>query len=143
MIIKKELSFLLKEFKQKHRIKVFNRSALNMKDSIKLELEIYPLGDLHAHISQCDILINATSLGHKENMNTTPVASTLLKNAKKTLIIFDIIYDPIKTPLLANSKELGLRTINGLRMNLIQAVLAYSYTNSTSLPKEEIYKVMS
>ena len=53
------------------------------------------------------------------------------------------IYDPMKTILLKDSEEKGLKTINGLRMNLIQAVLAYSYTNPTSLAKEEIYKIMS
>ena len=59
------------------------------------------------------------------------------------MVVYDIIYDPIKTVLLKNSEEIGLRTINGLRMNLIQAVLAYSYTNPTSLVKEEIYNIMS
>ena len=59
------------------------------------------------------------------------------------MIVYDIIYDPIKTTLLRNSEQLGLSTINGLRMNLIQAVLAYGYTNKTALAKEEIYKIMN
>ena len=59
------------------------------------------------------------------------------------MIVYDIIYDPIKTTLLKNSEEIGLKTINGLRMNLIQAVLAYRYTNPTSLSIEEIYKTMN
>jgi shikimate 5-dehydrogenase len=59
------------------------------------------------------------------------------------MVVYDIIYDPIKTVLIKTSEEIGLRTLNGLRMNLIQAVLAYSYTNPTSLTKEEIFKIMS
>ena len=59
------------------------------------------------------------------------------------MVVYDIVYDPIKTVLIKNSEEIGLRTINGLRMNLIQAVLAYSYTNPTNLTKEEIYNIMS
>ena len=58
------------------------------------------------------------------------------------MVVYDIIYDPLKTTLLKNSEGMGLKTINGLRMNLIQAVLAYSYTNHTVLAKEEIYKIM-
>ena len=88
-------------------------------------------------------MINATSVGHIESNNITPVPMKLLAKAKKTLVIYDIIYDPIKTVLLENSEKIGLRTINGLRMNLIQAVLAYGYTNPTSLTKEEIYRIMS
>ena len=59
------------------------------------------------------------------------------------MVVYDIIYVPLKTTLLKNSEKLGLRTINGLRMNLIQAVLAYSYTNQTVLAKEEIYRIMN
>ena len=58
------------------------------------------------------------------------------------MVVYDIIYDPLKTTLLKTSEELGLKTINGLRMNLIQAVLAYRYTNQTILSMYEIYKAM-
>jgi len=59
------------------------------------------------------------------------------------MVVYDIIYDPLKTTLLKNSEGIGLKTINGLRMNLIQAVLAYRYTNPTNLSIEEIYNVMN
>ena len=88
-------------------------------------------------------MINATSVGHIESNDITPFPTKLLTQAKKTLVVYDIIYDPVKTELLKNSEEIGLSTINGLRMNLIQAVLAYSYTNPTSLAKEEIFEIMS
>ena len=89
------------------------------------------------------MLINATSVGHVESIDITPIPINLLAKAKNTMVVYDIIYDPLKTTLLKNSEELGLKTINGLRMNLIQAVLAYSYTNHTVLAKEEIYKIMN
>ena len=73
----------------------------------------------------------------------TPIPMKLLAKAKNTMVVYDIIYDPLKTTLLKNSEKIGLRTINGLRMNLIQAVLAYRYTNQTVLAKEEVYKIMS
>ena len=88
-------------------------------------------------------MINATSVGHAESIDITPIPIKLLAKAKNTMVVYDIIYDPLKTKLLKNSEEIGLKIINGLRMNLIQAVLAYSYTNPTSLAKEEIYKIMS
>ena len=88
------------------------------------------------------MLINATSVGHVESIDITPIPIKLLAKAKNTMVVYDIIYDPLKTTLLKNSEEIGLRTINGLRMNLIQAVLAYHYTNHTVLAKEEIYKIM-
>tara|TARA_B100000963_G_scaffold323315_1_gene308051 strand:+ start:365 stop:1255 length:891 start_codon:yes stop_codon:yes gene_type:complete len=137
------LAFLLRDFKKKHKLCVFNRTPVNIKDGKKNGLFSYSLNDLETFLPHCDLLINATSAGHIESVNVTPVSAELLEIAKKTMIVYDIIYDPIKTLLLRNSEEIGLQTINGLRMNLIQAVLAYSYTNPTNLAKEKIYEIMS
>ena len=136
-------SFLLRDFKKKHRIQIFNRSPVNIKDAKKNNINICSLDELDTYLPQIDLLINTTSLGHIENSHETPVSVQLLKQAKKTLLVYDIIYDPIKTKLLKTSQELGLKTINGLRMNIIQAVFAYSHTNKTSLSVEEIYNIMN
>ena len=136
-------SFLLRDFEEKHKVCLFNRNLLHTKDAKKNELYSYTFNDLDTFLPHVDLLINVTSVGHVENTNKTPVPAKLLTKAKKTMVVYDIIYDPTKTLLLKNSEKSGLRTINGLRMNLIQAVLAYSYTNPTNLTKEEIYNIMS
>ena len=137
------LAFLLKDFKRNHKIHIFNRSPINIRDPKKCDLYSYPLNDLETFLPHFDLLINATSVGHVESIDITPVPIKLLAKAKSTMVVYDIIYDPLKTKLLKNSEEIGLKTINGLRMNLIQAVLAYNYTNHTVLAKEEIYKIMN
>ncbi len=137
------LAYLLRDFEEKHKICLFSRNLIHIKDAKKNELYSYTFNELETFLPQIDLLINATSIGHVESIHKTPVPAKLLAKAKKTLVVYDIIYDPIKTMLLKDSEEKGFKTINGLRMNLIQAVLAYSYTNPTSLAKEEIYKIMS
>ncbi|MDC3093255.1 hypothetical protein OA410_04645 [Paracoccaceae bacterium] len=138
------LAFLLRDFKRKHKIQIFNRSPINIKDFKNCDLYSYSLNHLETFIPNFDLLINATSVGHVEkSIDITPIPIKLLAKAKNTMVVYDIIYDPLKTKLLKNSEEIGLKTINGLRMNLIQAVLAYRYTNHSVLAKEEIYKVMS
>ena len=137
------LAFLLRDFEEKHKVCLFNRNLVNIKNAKKNELYSYTFNDLDTFLPHIDLLLNATSVGHVESIDKTPVPVKLLAKAKKNLVVYDIIYDPIKTILLKDSEEKGLKTINGLRMNLIQAVLAYSYTNQTSLAKEEIYKIMS
>ena len=137
------LAFLLRDFEERHKVCLFNRNLIHTKDAKKNELYSYTLNDLDTFLPHIDLLINATSVGHVESIHKTPVPAKLLAKAKKNLVVYDIIYDPIKTILLKDSEEKGLKTINGLRMNLIQAVLAYGYTNPTSLAKEEIYKIMS
>ena len=137
------LAFLGRDFKRKHKVNIFNRSPINVKNSKKRAWNSYSLNDLESFLPDCDLLINATSVGHLESIDMTVVPKKLLAKAKNKMIVYDIIYDPLKTTLLKNSEELGLRTLNGLRMNLIQAVLAYRYTNQTVLAKEEIYEIMS
>ena len=75
-----------------------------------------------------DILINCTSIGFGEKINDSPIHLDKL-NYNKNLFIFDIIYQPLETKLLKISKSLGLRTLNGLEMNLEQAVLAFGYAS--------------
>ena len=137
------LAFLLRDFEERHKVCLFNRNLIHTKDAKKNELYSYTFNDLDTLLPHIDLLINATSVGHVESIHKTPVPAKLLAKAKKNLVVYDIIYDPIKTILLKDSEEKGLKTVNGLHMNLIQAVLAYSYTNPTSLAKEEIYKIMS
>ena len=137
------LAFLGRDFKRKHKVNIFNRSPINIRNSKKSSWNSYSLNDLGSFLPDCDLLINATSVGHLESIDVNVVPKKLLAKAKNKMIVYDIIYDPLKTTLLKNSEELGLRTLNGLRMNLIQAVLAYRYTNQTVLAKEEIYEIMS
>ena len=137
------LAFLLKDFKRNHKIHIFNRSPINIKDSKEKDVYSYTLNDLEGNIPYFDFLINATSIGHVESIDKTPGPLKLLASAKNTMVVYDIIYDPLKTTLLKHSEGIGLKTINGLRMNLIQAVLAYRYTNTTTLSIEEIYNVMN
>ena len=137
------LAFLLRDFEERHKVCLFNRNLIHTKDAKKNELYSYTLNDLDTFLPHIDLLINATSVGHVERIHETPVPVKFLAKAKKNLVVYDIIYDPIKTILLKDSEEKGLKTINGVRMNLIQAFLAYSYTNPTRLAKEEIYKIMS
>lgn len=51
-------------------------------------------------------------------------------------IIFDIIYKPTKTILMIMAEKIGMKSINGLEMNFMQAALAFKIVNKkTSLKK--------
>ena len=58
-------------------------------------------------------------------------------------MIFDIIYQPLKTQLLEMANKRGIATLNGLAMNLKQAVLAYEYTVKSNKNQNDINNVMS
>ena len=67
------------------------------------------------------LLINATSLGMKGQRELAIDLGTLAADA----VVSDIIYVPLKTPLLAAAEARGLKTSNGLDMLLHQAVRGF------------------
>ena len=56
-------------------------------------------------------------------------------------IIFDIIYKPSKTILMKIAEKLGMKSINGLEMNYMQAVEAFGIVNK-KINLKKIIKVM-
>ncbi len=63
------------------------------------------------------LLVNTTSLG----MANQPPLMMSLDNAAPDLVVADIVYVPLQTPLLKDAAARGLKTINGLGMLLHQA----------------------
>lgn len=85
------------------------------------------LEDAELHLKSYDIIIQTTSVGLHPNIDCKPLS---LKNAKKSAVVSDIVYNPIKTALLEEAEELGLTIHNGVGMLVHQAVLAFElWTN--------------
>ncbi len=71
----------------------------------------------------CDLIVNTSSVGLKiGDLTILPMCCL-----KKEHIIYDTIYQPPVTPLLAAAKELGCRTSNGLSMLIHQGSLAFQH----------------
>ena len=138
----KAIAGFLQQYKDRHEITVFNRTLLNKKFSDELEINFFDLKELPSKIGEIDILINATSVGSQNNLNEKLIRREDLHKLKNSSLVYDIIYDPPETMLLKDSKEIGLDTINGMEMNLLQAVLAYKHTNNTTLSLEELKEIM-
>ncbi len=84
-------------------------------------------------LGKADILVNATSVGMTPNIDQTPVTSDLLKPG---LIVFDIVYNPIKTRLLREAEAAGTKTISGLDMLVWQGALAFEKWTGLKAPVE-------
>ncbi len=75
-----------------------------------------------------DVLVNCTSVGFSadgEDNNESLVSSESLQRLPPSAVVYDIIYQPLKTALLRKADKQGLQTLNGLCMNQKQAVLAF------------------
>ena len=70
-----------------------------------------------------DLLINATSLG----MEGQPPLDLDLSALHPGATVFDLVYQPLDTPLLSEARRRGLRTVDGLTMLIWQASMAFTH----------------
>lgn len=75
-------------------------------------------GALPKRMREASLLVNATSRG----MTGQPALELELKPLKNDSVVYDIVYVPLETPLLAAARKRGLRTVDGLGMLMHQAV---------------------
>ncbi|MFH1860921.1 MAG: shikimate dehydrogenase [bacterium] len=94
--------------------------------------------DNRAEIIRADILINATSVGMKQN---DPL---LIDPAwiRKGQVVCDIIYSPPQTLLLQKAKKRGAKTINGLGMLVHQGALSFEIWTGCPAPVEIMRKAI-
>ena len=116
-------------------LSVINRSIDHAKDMFEENQDgnvppIYAFGEEASNvITNADIIINATPYG----MSGSSVANELppmdLHLSKKHLV-FDLVYNPIMTPLLQLIKDAGGRYTGGLHMLVYQAAKSFEIWNN-------------
>ena len=93
-----------------------------------LELDRENLGRA---LAKADLLVNATSVGMSPGIDQTPVNSDLLRS---NLIVYDIVYNPMKTRLLREAEAAGAETIGGLDMLVWQGAVAFEMWTGQKAP---------
>lgn len=80
-----------------------------------------------------DVLVNATSVGTAGLDAGLPVPEETLA---RTGYVYDLVYNPPETPLIAAARKRGLRATNGLEMLLQQAAKSFELWTGQSAPIE-------
>ncbi|MGH6786586.1 MAG: shikimate dehydrogenase [Novosphingobium sp.] len=83
-------------------------------------------------LESCDLVVNATSLG----MSGKPALPISLVHQPSHSVIYDIVYSPLRTELLAQAELRGLVTIDGLAMLIGQAAAAFQFFFDHPAPRE-------
>lgn len=101
-------------------IRLVNRTlerAQNLAEEFGGPVRAVPWEDRHAAMADAAMLVNTTSQG----MVGEPPLDLALDRLPTQALVADIIYIPRETPLLAEARRRGNRTVNGLGMLLHQA----------------------
>jgi 3-dehydroquinate dehydratase / shikimate dehydrogenase len=85
-----------------------------------------------------DVLINATSCGMLGSKTSLPVA----KNEVNAKLVFDLVYNPLETPLIQLAKARGIPTISGLEMFVQQGVQQFEIWTARPAPEAEMMRTV-
>jgi shikimate dehydrogenase len=90
-------------------------------------------------LDQFDLLINATPVGMWPRIDACPWPAELPIPA--SWIIYDLVYNPETTRLLARAQAAGATTIGGLEMLIYQGALAFELWTDRQAPVETMRSV--
>lgn len=92
-----------------------------------------------------DIFINATSIGLHPNGDAMPDVD--LTTASQSMLVTDVVFNPMETRLLQMAKALGLPTLDGLSMLVHQGVFAFELWTGEQAPiavmKQALYDALN
>ncbi len=85
------------------------------------------------------ILINTTPVGMWPEIEHSPMPTEVLQHYE---LVFDLIYNPMQTTLLADARALGKSTLNGLDMFIRQAAAQFQLWTGMQADTNRAYRLI-
>ena len=110
-------------------IDFYTRNIINSRQTLEyvrakfpeINFNVYQIQNIRS-LADSSIVVNATPIGMKGFMaDQMPLERADLDKLNPNTVIYDIVYNPVKTVLIQEAQKRGLRTIGGLDMLIYQA----------------------
>ena len=92
--------------------------------------------DDQALIESADIIVNATSVGMHPNVSVSPIDKRHLHEGQ---MVYDIVYNPLKTQIMLDAEEAGGTSLGGLWMLVYQGVEAFEIWTGAKPSAQTMY----
>ena len=103
-------------------VRIVNRTLTKAQDIAEpLGAAAFALNEAAKAFDGAVAVVNATSAG----LSGSPALDLPLEATPPSAVIMDMVYKPLKTPLLAQAEGLGRQTVDGLAMLIGQAVPSF------------------
>lgn len=90
--------------------------------------------DVEQLVSSCDLLVNATPVGMGDRQGAPPSLPVEPSFLRKGLVLAELVYHPLESPLMSVGRERGVRVANGLSMLVHQAAVAFERWTGVDAP---------
>jgi len=129
---------------EKAQVTVLNRTIMNaaelvieINSKLNVNFTFGGLISLDKVLKKIDICINCTPIGMKGKAEgETLVTKEQFESVKKDLVVMDLVYNPLKTKLLANAESAGCKTVDGLGMLVHQGAVGFKLWTGKDAPIE-------
>ena len=120
------------------RVTVINRTPAKGEELAKdLGADFQPISKLNK--TACHILINTTPVGMMPDIDAMPVRK---QDLDKTMVVMDVVYNPLKTRLLRAAENIGCQTIDGVSMFVYQGAFQLELWTGMKAPVEVMKKAV-
>lgn len=90
-------------------------------------------------MAAADVVLHCTSVGMHPKVDASLVPAELFRPEQ---VVFDIVYTPLETKLLAEARSRGCTVIRGIEMFINQAALQFKYFTGVEAPVEIMRQVV-
>ena len=90
-------------------------------------------------LGNCDLVVNCTTFGMKHSVDEgkSPLDAKFLR---KDMLVCDLVYNPLETPLLKMAAAAGAQTLAGLSMLIYQGAAAFELWTARQAPVDVMFK---
>lgn len=129
-------------------IDFYTRNIINSRQTLEyvrakfpeINFNVYQIQNIRS-LEGTSIVVNATPIGMKGFMaDQMPLEKTDLDKLNPETLIYDIVYNPVKTVLIQEAQKRGLQTVGGLDMLIYQAERAIEIWTGKS-PDTKLVKI--
>ena len=89
--------------------------------------------------ANCDILLNCTPIGMHPKTDASPAPKEMLRAG---MVVYDAVYNPLETRLLAEARAAGCRTVSGIDHFVRQAVEQFELWTARPAPVDTMRRVV-
>jgi shikimate dehydrogenase len=111
------------------------KSKMKFNDIVTKELQ---QPDLINVLNNCSLIVNSTPVGMYPTMDDIVLSTPDV--FVKDQVVFDLVYNPVKTKFLQLAESKGAVAVNGLNMLVQQAAKSFTLWTGNEFPTEKVYK---
>ena len=104
-----------------------------------IKSELLTEGALSKAMQKADVIIHSTPVGMHPNQDASLIPAELFRPGQ---VVFDIVYTPLETKLLAEARSRGLKVISGVDMFINQAILQFERFTGAKAPADVMRRVV-